>query len=127
MSDETGRAEVYVRSFPDPTVFKEQVSTAGGVQPVWGRSGRELYFVNEDREMVAVEVTPGDALQVGDRTPLFTIPDDVLLLENDFYAMYDVDVDEQRFMMLRALEGGEAGRTVLMLHWLDELKEQLGR
>ena len=127
VSDETGRAEVYVRSFPDPTLFKEQVSTAGGVQPVWGRSGRELYFVNEDREMVAVEVTPGDALQVGDRTPLFTIPDDVLLLENDFYAMYDVDVDEQRFMMLQAIEGAEAGRLVLMLHWLDELKGQLGR
>ena len=66
MSDETGRAEVYVRSFPDPTLFKEQVSTAGGVQPVWGRSGRELYFVNEDREMVAVEVTNGaDAPLVG--------------------------------------------------------------
>jgi hypothetical protein len=41
--------------------------------------------------------------------------------------MYDVDVDDQRFMMLSGLEGEEAGGLVLILNWLDELKEQLGR
>ena len=127
VSDETGRGEVYVRSFPDPTLFKEQISTAGGSQPLWGRTGRELFFLKEDRELVSVDVSLGDDFRVGNRRPLFTVPGEMFLLEKDYYAMYDVDVDDQRFMMLRAIEGEETGRLVLMLNWLDELKAQLGR
>jgi serine/threonine-protein kinase len=115
-SDETGRKEVYVRSFPDPTLQKVPISTQGGVQPIWGRTG-----------LVAVEVLPGDAFRVGERTALFRIPDDIFLNDGDFYALYDVDVDDQRFMMLRAVEAARAGRVILVLNWLDELEERLGR
>jgi serine/threonine-protein kinase len=126
-SDETGRREVYVRSFPDPTLQKVPISTQGGAQPVWGRTGRELFFVNGNREMVAVEVLPGDGFRVGERTTLFTIPEEVFLNEEDFYALYDVDVDDQRFMMLRAIEEVGSAKLVLVLNWLGELEERLGR
>ncbi len=39
-SDETGRSEVYVRSFPGATE-KRQISTAGGTSPRWRRDGKE--------------------------------------------------------------------------------------
>jgi Tol biopolymer transport system component len=42
-SNETGRREVYVQSFPQPG-FKQQVSTDGGAIPRWNRDGRELYY-----------------------------------------------------------------------------------
>src|SRR5258708_21858354 len=43
VSDETGRREVYVTSFPDAT-GKWQVSTNGGENPRWRADGREMYF-----------------------------------------------------------------------------------
>src|SRR5262249_34982768 len=41
-SDETGRAEVFVRSFPVTTAGKWQISTGGGDSPQWRRDGKEL-------------------------------------------------------------------------------------
>jgi Tol biopolymer transport system component len=51
-SDETGRNEVYVQTFPS-LGGKSQVSTGGGSRPVWSRDGRELFYIGgsggEDR------------------------------------------------------------------------------
>jgi dipeptidyl aminopeptidase/acylaminoacyl peptidase len=44
-SNETGRSEVYIRSFPEGA-GRIQVSVNGGVFPRWRRDGRELYFLN---------------------------------------------------------------------------------
>src|SRR5450755_695915 len=46
-SDETGRFEVYVQTFPTPG-GKWQVSTNGGALPVWSRDGKELFFSGLD-------------------------------------------------------------------------------
>src|SRR5262249_977194 len=43
-SNESGRNEIYVRPFPNVTAAKWLVSTAGGNQPLWARSGRELFY-----------------------------------------------------------------------------------
>jgi hypothetical protein len=64
-SDESGRAEVYVRPFPDTKAFKRQVSVAGGEAPRWSHDGRELYFVDASRYMVAVPVAPGETFVTG--------------------------------------------------------------
>ena len=42
-SNETGRSEIYVQSFPDLKV-KVQVSARGGSQPYWRRDGREIFY-----------------------------------------------------------------------------------
>jgi len=42
-SDESGRREVFIQSFPVPGT-KLQVSTTGGVRPRWRGDGRELYY-----------------------------------------------------------------------------------
>ena len=52
-SDESGRLEVYVRPYPGPG-GKSQISTEGGTEPVWARSGRELFYRNGDKMMAAV-------------------------------------------------------------------------
>jgi len=44
-SNETGRSEVYIKSFPSGPV-KIQVSVNGGLFPRWRRDGKELYFLN---------------------------------------------------------------------------------
>ena len=43
VSNETGRDEVYVQAFPEPR-GKVQVSTNGGVQPVWRPGSREIVY-----------------------------------------------------------------------------------
>ena len=42
-SNQSGRSEVYVQPFPGPG-RRELVSTDGGAQPAWARSGRELFY-----------------------------------------------------------------------------------
>jgi serine/threonine-protein kinase len=125
-SDETGRTEVYVRSFPDATQFKELVSSGGGYMPVWSRSGRELFYVNGQREMVAVAVTPGDDLTLGASRVLFSLPEGILFAETELYALYDVDVDDQRFLMMMADGGDSASRLVAVFNWLEEALGQVG-
>ena len=74
-SDETGRNEVYVQSYPVPAM-KLSVSADGGSSPVWRRDGRQLYYWRGDQLMVVnVDVdNRGGPPIVRDRTALFRAP-----------------------------------------------------
>ena len=52
VSDGSGRAEVYVASYPG---FGDRagISTDGGTHPRWSRDGREIFFRQGDALMVA--------------------------------------------------------------------------
>ena len=52
-SNESGHYEVYVRPFPDVNARRVQVSQAGGTEPRWAHSGRELFFRNGTGALVA--------------------------------------------------------------------------
>jgi serine/threonine protein kinase len=54
-SDETGRDEIFVRTFPNPG-GKWQVSANGGSHPVWSRDGKELYYIAPDGNLMAADV-----------------------------------------------------------------------
>ena len=56
VSDETGRQEVYVRSFPGMT-DQRKISVDGGKAPRWSRDGTELFFVGLDNTVHAVPLT----------------------------------------------------------------------
>jgi hypothetical protein len=57
-SNESGRFEVYVQTIP-PSEKKWQVSTNGGYEPRWRGDGREIYYLSEDRKVMAVAAEPG--------------------------------------------------------------------
>jgi serine/threonine-protein kinase len=69
-SDESGRAEIYVRPFPDVDAGRWQVSTGGGVQVAWARSGRELFYRN-GAALLAVPVQTGTGFVAGTPKALF--------------------------------------------------------
>ena len=46
-SDETGRFEIYVQAFPE-SGSKLQLTTEGGVEPIWSPDGAELFFRSLD-------------------------------------------------------------------------------
>ena len=49
-SDQSGQTEVWVRPYPGPGV-PVRVSTNGGIEPVWSRTGHELYYLEGQRVM----------------------------------------------------------------------------
>ncbi|MCL4819664.1 MAG: protein kinase [Vicinamibacteria bacterium] len=51
------RTEIFVSPFPGPGP-RQQVSTAGGNEPVWSRDGRELFF-QEGARLMSVAIGPG--------------------------------------------------------------------
>ena len=55
-SDESGRSEIYVQSYPGGA-NRIPVSTGGGYLPRWSRDGKELFYATGDA-MVAVAVRP---------------------------------------------------------------------
>ena len=54
-SNESGREEVYVQSFPASGAGL-QISTGGGMEPQWRKDGTELFYISEDRTLIAVPV-----------------------------------------------------------------------
>ena len=59
VSNESGRTEIYVRSFPETDKVREQIPTNGGNNPLWSRDGRELYYRDGSNVMaVAIETNP---------------------------------------------------------------------
>jgi serine/threonine-protein kinase len=55
-SNESGRPEVFVRSFPGPGA-PWQVSTSGGWVPTWSRRRHELFYLSPDSHLMVVSYT----------------------------------------------------------------------
>jgi serine/threonine-protein kinase len=126
-SNETKVPQVYVQAFPSPGP-KIQISNDGGTDPVWKRSGGELYFRNGDRMMaVAVETTAS-----------FRAGHPRMLWEGHYShgmstscgppgatsSNYDVTADGQRFLMIKddAPDSAISRQIIVVLSWADEVK-----
>jgi hypothetical protein len=125
-SDETGHTEVFVRPFPNVDSGKRQVSSGGGVAPLWSRDGRELFYLSGDNNMMAVRVAAGATLQLGEPTVLFRVRDELLNVETAFYTPWDVARDG-RFIMARTVHASsaEAGALIVVENWLEEWRRTL--
>jgi serine/threonine-protein kinase len=124
-SDESGRDEVYVRSFRRGDDGLWQISTGGATRPAWARSGRELFYLDEAGALIAVPIlTSGATLIVGAPTTLF----DTKYVEANPARHYDVSPDGQRFVMLKD-RGADPNATpasmIVVQHWTDELKQRV--
>jgi serine/threonine protein kinase/Tol biopolymer transport system component len=125
-SDESGQPEIYVQAFPGPGL-KVQISNEGGTDPVWRRSGGELYYRSDDRMMVVSVVT----------APRFTASAPRQLWEGTYSegiaascgmpgvssSNYDVSADGQRFLMVRDEDQSASSTTiVVVLNWVEQVK-----
>ncbi|HEU4878245.1 MAG TPA: protein kinase, partial [Gemmatimonadaceae bacterium] len=97
-SNESKDNEVYVRPFPAVDSARWTISVSGGAEPMWSRSGRELFFRTTAGDMMAVPVSTGDVFQAGTPVKLFTSPH---LLSDDRHHGYDVSLDDKQFIMVR--------------------------
>jgi Tol biopolymer transport system component len=116
-STETGRPEVYVRSFPR-TDRKWPISHGGAWQPLWRRDGRELFFLSQDGMLMAVDVKGGPDFKAGIPHPLFrtTIPPYSGPPEVPAHA-YAVSKDGQRFLVNQPAVDAPPGSISVVSHW----------
>ena len=119
VTDESGRAEVYVQPFPGPGQ-KVPVSTNGGLQPMWSRNGRELFY-REGDSLMAVPVQL-DPFRASAPQKLFDMPGAIYNFDQ-FVADYDVAADG-RFL---AVSQDPRTEIHIVLNWTEEVQRALGR
>ena len=98
MSTHSGTPQVYIQEMPGARRFA-QVSTDGGIQPVWNPKGGELFYRNGNRMMV-VQVNTGEKLAVGQPRVMFDRPYWAAPI-GQTNAGYDVTRDGQRLLMIK--------------------------
>jgi serine/threonine-protein kinase len=121
-TDVTGRAEIHVRPYPNADTGHWQVSFDGGREPLWARSGKELFYRTSDRGVVRVEVDPsGTTWNPGPPTKLFDGP----YFGGGGFWGYDVSPDAQRFLLIKqsnVTATSAPPSIVVVQHWDEELK-----
>ena len=138
-SDESGQPQIYVRPFPAVTQGMWRVSANGGREPLWARSGRELFYLDPDGTLMAaaVDIAPG-SVSFAWATPTRLMEDREFLggpkvpTGLDYLLRtYDVSPDGMRLLRIKAKEVGETQDApqglVIVQHWFDELKRLLPR
>lgn len=118
VSDESGRAEVYVQPYPGPG-GRWLISTDGGTDPIWSRDARELYYLQDDQLMV-VTIRAGPTVSAGTPRRLF----EGRYERSDIGRNYDLSPDGTRFVMIRSEEREMPARVHVVLNWQEELKSR---
>ena len=112
-SDESGRYEIYVASFPK-FENRRQISNSGGAIPRWRGDMREMYYMRLDGTLMTVEVRNGEVLQTGSPQPLFQTDVPV----SSVLDQYDVTADGQRFLIIENEEGAASPPIHVAVNWL---------
>jgi eukaryotic-like serine/threonine-protein kinase len=123
MSDESGHFEVYVRSFAinaAGTVVeaggKWQISNGSGAQPHWRGDGRELYYLAQDGQVMAVDTATTPEFRPGKPHPLgFSVGPPI-------DARWDCTADGRRFLVAASKSSKPEPYTVV-LNWQAGLKK----
>ena len=124
-ANDSGTFEIYVRPFPDVAKGRWQVSTGGGRQPLWARSGQELFYLAPSGAVMRVGVARG-------ATWAATVP--AKLIEGRYFTAgpqgsrsYDVAPDGRRFLMIKdaSTDKAAAPQLILVQNWFEELKRKV--
>lgn len=107
-SDESGRNEIYVTSFPDP-VTKYQVSTGGGSDPKWIATTWDIAYATPLGRAMIATVTPGPTLAIAE-------PREIGDFSTNIFGV-DVTSDGQRFLAVRANETTTGSSLTLLTNW----------
>jgi Tol biopolymer transport system component len=115
-SNESGRSEIYVQSFP-VAKGKWQVSTAGGTDPSWRADGKEIFYRSADQKLMAVDVSGGDTFQAGIPKPLFP----ARVQPGNPRNKYVPAADGKRFLFVAPLGRESMNPTTVVLNWQADL------
>jgi Tol biopolymer transport system component len=120
VSEESGRAEIYVRPYPDIDSGRWQVSSDGGEDPHWSDDGSALFFLGP-RVVMRADVENAESFRFDTPEPLFSTAEYVVFAASP--RRFDVAADGERLLMAR-LDTGLAvqNRVIVVQNWVEELK-----
>ncbi|HET9305325.1 MAG TPA: protein kinase [Candidatus Sulfotelmatobacter sp.] len=114
VSDESGRREVYLSSFPKPA-GRLQVSSTGGRLPSWRGDGKELYYLDGDSHLIAAELkTSNGSVEVIRHRTLFQF--------KRLTTGYDAFPDGEKFLWAAPTSDVPVPLS-LVLNWTADLKK----
>jgi Tol biopolymer transport system component len=124
VSDESGRNEVYVTSFPEVR-GSTRISTDGGTQPEWRRDGRELFYRTPGRKLIAVPVKTGVAFDAGAPKELFELPAEppAWIQGGIDQRVYAPSADGERFLIAVPVDEESSSPITVVLNWTAALKK----
>jgi eukaryotic-like serine/threonine-protein kinase len=131
-SDESGKGEIYVRSFPDVNKGKWQVSSSGGNSPLWSPDGRELFYRSGDATM-AVDIETEPTFKRGNPKILFRGTYFSTTAIKIVTTPWDVHPNGKKFLMIKSPASTSATPTAtapqpkinIVLNWFEELKARV--
>ena len=117
MSDESGKYQIYVQSYP-ALGNKKPVSADVGLNPKWRGDGRELYFLTfrglESTLMVSTVTSTGSTVDFSLPRPLFPAPLTSDLWTND---QYSPSVSGDRFLFNALVNSAVPPAINVVLNW----------
>jgi eukaryotic-like serine/threonine-protein kinase len=116
-SNESGRFEIFVRSFPDGAVVT-RVTSEGGIAPICSSSTNELIYRRADAHLVAVPVKTGETFGAGAPKTLFDV--------SRYDANYAVSPDGKRLLMMPFNTSEIASVQInVVQNFLSELRQRV--
>jgi eukaryotic-like serine/threonine-protein kinase len=132
MSNESGRMEIYIRPFAapaasaaaaNPIAGQWQVSTEGGINPQWSLSGKELYYIGPNGEMMAAPIViTGTTIEPGAPVVLFQTRIFGGDVDNQQGPQFDVARDG-RFLINTVVDDSASSPITLLMNWSPEEKK----
>jgi Tol biopolymer transport system component len=115
-SDESGRLEIYVDSFPTPR-NKYRVTTAGGATVRWRKDGKELMTTSLDgRSVLLADVLPGPEFKAATPRPALTLP------RGTVWAQPTLDF--QKFLVAMPVGENTTSSLTVVFDWAGALRKK---
>ena len=90
---------------------------------MWAHDGRELFYRNGADSLVAVQVRTDSVFGWDSQVVLFSMAE---YQRGNTHPIYDVNPDDQRFVMLRIENQGATSEVYLVTNWFEELRQRTG-
>ena len=117
-SNETGRPEVYVQTFP-VSGRKATVSSNGGGFPLWRDDGKELFYIAEAGKIMSAEIKNTTTLESSVPRELFGTN-----IKFGYGCPYAVTPDGARFLINTPVDANNPAPLILVLNWTAILKQK---
>ncbi len=118
-STESGQVQIFAQAFPK-AAGKFQVSTGGGYRPRWSRNGREIFYMNMERKLMAVDVkATATTFEAGRPKELFQTR---AVTGPPFIHSFDVSADGQRFLINTNPDMGSPTPMTVVINWAAQKK-----
>jgi eukaryotic-like serine/threonine-protein kinase len=129
-ANDTGRYEIWVRTYPDVDSGLWQVTTTGGTRPLWAPNGQELFYVSQTGALMRVGIERNVSWAA--TPPTEVVKEGYFTMQGGFPARsYDISPDARRFLLMKmvdeSVQGTAPATLIVVEHWVEELKRRVPR